>query len=238
MKIQILLISVKIFFLTLSFHISSAQSPFKAGVTVGILMSQIDGDHQSGYDRKGLAYGLRGGIAINRKLDIMTEMLYIPKGCLPARNASFDAKKADINLKYAEVPLIFNIHFKNNERGFYQWTVHAGFSYSRLVKSTTLITKKNLVDTVATNNLSSENYKKHDIAAVFGLNFNILENLGIGFRQNISLNKLYENKDKTRLPNTALQREKYTSFRNYYISFRVQYDFLAPRYKKKKIKRK
>lgn len=201
-------------------------------------MSQIDGDHQSGYDRRGLTYGLRGGIAINRKFDIMTEMLYITKGCLPDYNSSFDKKKADINLKYAEVPLILNIHFKQTENDFYRWTIQGGFSYARLLKSTTIITKKNSIDTVATSNLSQENYKKHDLALLFGLNFNVLENLAVGFRQNISLITLYDNPDKTRLTNAALQREKYVSFRNYYVTFRIQYDFLAPRYKKKKSKKK
>jgi Outer membrane protein beta-barrel domain len=225
------------FILTMSYT-GSAQSPFKAGLTVGYMMSQIDGDHQSGYDRRGLTYGLRGGIAINRKFDIMTEMLYITKGALPDYNSSFDKKKADINLKYAEVPLILNVHFKQNEKGFYRWTIQGGVSYARLLKSTTLITKKNSRDTVATNNLSQENYKKHDFAFLFGLNFNALENLAIGFRQNISLTSLYVNPDKTRLANAALQREKYISFRNYYVTFRIQYDFLAPQYKKRKTKKK
>lgn len=238
MKIPFYYISFFIFSLSLSSDTGWAQSPFKAGLTVGFLMSQIDGDHQSGYDKTGLAYGLRGGIAINRQFDIMTEMLYIPKGSLPSNKSLFDKKKANIDLKYAEVPLIFNVHFKRNERDLYKWTIQGGFSYARLLKSTTLITTKNSIDSVATNNLSQENYKKHDVAFIFGLNYNVVENLAIGFRQNISLTTLYENTDKTRLTNATLQREKYISFRNYYITFRIQYDFLAPRYKKRKDKKK
>ena len=214
-----------------------AQSPFKAGVSIGLNLAQIDGDHQFGYDKRGLGYGIRGGVAVRKNFDIMTELLYVQKGASPKSTQAFDSRKAEIELKYAEVPLLFSYHFKKNDLGFYKWTIQAGASYGRLLKSTSVVTKKSMLDSMATLSLSQENYKKKDISFIIGLTYNIRSNLGINVRHSVSLTTLYDNPDFNIPTTTAKRAEMYISFRNYFLSFQIYYDFIAPKIKKPKKKK-
>lgn len=225
-------------FLSLNANLLSAQSPFKAGVSVGVNLAQIDGDHQFGYDKSGFGFGLRGGVVVRKNFDIMTELQYIKKGTSPKSTQPFDSRRAEIELVYAEVPLMFNYHFQKNDLGFYKWTLQAGASYGRLLKSTSVVTKKSMLDSMATVSLSQENYNKHDISFIIGAAFNIRSNLGISIRHTVSLTKLYENPDFDKPTiHTTKRAERYMSFRNYFVSFQIFYDFLAPKIKKPKKKK-
>ena len=67
--------------LTLIFFFCSSilfgqTSPFKAGIAAGLNFSQVDGDYQHGYHKKGLTLGIRGGIVLKKKYSIITELLY------------------------------------------------------------------------------------------------------------------------------------------------------------------
>ena len=123
-----------------------AQSPFKAGVSIGVNLAQIDGDHQFGYDKRGFGYGIRGGVAIRKNFDIMTELLYVQKGASPKSSQPFDSRRAEIELKYAEVPLLFSYHFKKNDLGFYKWTIQTGASYGRLLKINNIVCLRTIID--------------------------------------------------------------------------------------------
>ena len=221
----------------ISFPTLFAQSPFKAGVTVGLNLTQIDGDHQSGYDHKGASFGLRGGFAVNPQLDIMSELLYLEKGAEPGDASSkYEQKAAVIRLKYAEVPLTLNYHLKKNEDGFYQWTFHTGISYGRLLKSTATVTQRFRLDTAVTKSLSQEFFKKEDISFIIGLSYNIRSNFGLRFRNSFALNKMFVNLNPERSSNGVIKRDAYLTFRNYFISIQGFYDFIAPKYKQNKKK--
>jgi Outer membrane protein beta-barrel domain len=225
------------FILLTGFYTALAQnSPFKAGVAIGINFSQIDGDHQSGYDHKGYSFGLRGGFALNKRVDIMSELLYIEKGAQPADNINTDQRRIVIDLKYAEVPLLFTYHLKKNDRGFYNWSFHTGISYGRLLKSTAIVKQKYLVDTNITKTLLQENFAKQDWAYIIGLSYNIGSNFGIRFRSSYAINKLFINPNPEKSANGLVKREAYVFFRNYYVSFQGYYDFIAPKVKKPKKK--
>ena len=223
--------------MSLNATLLTAQSPFKAGVSVGLNLAQIDGDHQFGYDKRGFGFGLRGGVVVRKNFDIMTELLYVQKGASPKSSQPFDSRRAEIELKYAEVPLLLNYHFKKNDLGFYKWTIQIGASYGRLLKSTSVVTKKSMLDSMATVSLSQENYKKQDISFIVGAAYNIRSNLGISIRHTVSITKMYENPDFNVPTTTAKRAERYMEFRNYYLSFQIYYDFLAPKIKKPKKKK-
>jgi hypothetical protein len=219
-----------------SFSLLAQSSPFKAGVAVGLNLAQIDGDHQSGYDHKGYSFGLRGGFALSKRVDIMTELLYIEKGAEPASESGSEQRRLVINLKYAEVPLLFTHHLKKNDSGFYNWSFHTGISYGRLLKSNATVRQKSIVDTNITKSLSQEYFAKQDWAFLIGLSYNIGPNFGIRFRQSYTINKLFINENPERSLNGIVKREAYISFRNYFISFQAYYDFIAPKVKKPKKK--
>ena len=224
-------------FLFLSTQSLYAQSsPFKAGVSIGLNIAQIDGDHQSGYDHKGYSFGLRGGFAVSKRLDIISELLYVEKGAEPASEISSDQRRLVINLKYAEVPLLLTYHFKKNDRGFYNWSFHTGISYGRLLKSNASVTQRSRVDTNITKSLSQEFFTNQDWSFVSGISYNIGSNFGIRFRHCFALNKLFINQNPERTTNGTLKRDAYVFFRNYYISFQGYYDFISPKVKKPKKK--
>ena len=233
-------IQTPLYALLLIFSIDSlfGQSNFfKAGVSVGINLAQIDGDHQSGYDHKGFSFGLRGGFAVNKRLDIISELLYLEKGAKPDDNiTNFDQRRVVVHLKYAEVPLLMTYHLKKNDRGFYTWSFHTGFSYGRLLKSTAIVTHRFRVDTNVSKSLSQEYFSKQDWSFISGLSYNIGANFGIRFRQSLTINKLYINPNPERSNNGIVKREAYVAFRNYFISFQAYYDFISPKIKKSKKK--
>lgn len=214
-----------------------AQSPFKAGISLGVNFAQIDGDFQYGYDKVGLGYGLRGGIAVRKNFDIMTELLYVEKGTNPQSSQNYDSRKANIVLKYAEIPLLFSYHYKKSESGFYRITLQTGASYGRLLRSTTLITKRSIIDSVTTASLQQENYRKYDISFIVGFTYNIRHNLGINLRHSVALTTMYNNPNYDVLINTSRKIERYLTFRNYFLSLQVFYDFVAPKIKKPRKKR-
>ena len=232
---QVLIIGHLIALLFSTTLLVAQNSIFKAGATVGINYSQIDGDHQSGYDRKGFSFGLRGGFVVNKRLDIMSELLYLEKGARPDKsNTTYDTKVATIGLQYAEVPLLIVHHLKKNDQDFYQWSINAGLSYGRLLKSTATVTQRFKLDTVITKSLSQEFFKKQDLAFIFGIDYNIRPHFGIRFRSSFSLNNMFENLNPERATNGAIKRDAYLAFRNYFISFQGFYDFIAPKFKKPK----
>jgi hypothetical protein len=213
------------------------NSPFKAGITVGLNLSQIDGDHQSGYDHRGYSFGLRGGFALSKRIDVMTELMYLEKGAEPSStNLGSDQRRLVINLKYAEVPILFTHHLKKNEKGFYNWSFHTGISYGRLLKSTATVRVRSVVDSNITKSLSQEFFSKSDWSVVNGFTYNIGQNYGVRFRHSLSLSQLFINPNPERNTNGSLKREAYVFFRNYFISFQAYYDFIAPKAKKPKKK--
>jgi Outer membrane protein beta-barrel domain len=228
-------LSVVLIFI-LVFNVLKSQSLFKVGIKAGINFAQIDGDYQSGYDRLGYGFGLKGGIIIKKNFEIMTELLYNQKGTESKKNLTSDIKKADIKLSYAEVPLLFVYHLKKDENGIYKWSIYGGASYGRLLKSSIDIRKNTLMDTISTLKLAPDNLNKTDISLVLGLNYNVFSNFGINLSHSTALNFLY--KDLTpQNPRVPVKRDNYNSFRNYFVSIKIFYDFIAPKPVKPKIRK-
>ena len=118
------------------------SSPFKAGATIGLNFTQIDGDEQFGYNRKGLNFGLRGAVILRKDMDISTELLYSERGALPGNNEKTATKRTiNIGLKYADVPFLFNYYYSKADDGHYRWNLYIGVSYGRLLRSQTSISK-------------------------------------------------------------------------------------------------
>jgi hypothetical protein len=224
--------------LSLSLFSLKAQSPFKAGAIVGINFAQIDGDHQSGYDKFGTTFGLRGGFRIKKNLDIMTELLYLEKGTVPSEKGitNFDGRRATITYKYAEVPLLLSHYIRKNEMGFYQWNIYTGVSYGQLLRSSSTVEVKNALNVDISKSIGQENLNKKDFAFILGLNYMIIPNLGLGVRNSVSLNNVYINPSPEKSSNGRVLRDSYLKFRNYFVSIQLQYDFIAPKDKIKKPK--
>lgn len=210
----------------------SGQSPFKASILAGVNLSQVDGDYQTGFDRKGINFGLRGGFSVNKRIDIMSELIYNEKGTIPNK---LRPNSITIDLTYAEIPVTVNFHSKPNALGFYNWTVHAGLSYGRLIKSQTGYNSRN--DTVVTQTFLQEAYKHNEWALVWGLSYNIRPHIGVRFQHSFSLSKFFVNPIPKPAYDPRFNDDSFRAFRNYFIAFQIYYDFFAPKMKVVKKKR-
>lgn len=219
--------------LILNTSLLKGQSPFKVGVLAGINKAQIDGDYQTGYDKLGYGFGLKGGVVFNRRWEITTQLLYNQKGTEPKNNTTANKKKANIALSYAEIPLLGIYNFKLSEQGFYRFSLMAGCSYGRLIKSSIAISKFAAVDTISNTQLALDNLNKSEVSILVGLNYYIKSNWGINISHSTSVNFLYE--DKTPIdPKLPRKPDHYKAFRNYFVSAKLFYDFISPKAKRPK----
>ncbi len=210
------------------------ESPFKAGATVGINLSQVDGDNQFGYQKKGLTLGLRGGIVVQKKWSFLAELLYNFKGGEPSKIEKNTLKRHTlIDLHYAEVPLLAKFSFLKSEEGFYKWEVFGGISYSRLLQSKVNVLKNNnSIDTLELNLVNSVKFKTAEINAIFGISRYFSPKFGISLKHTVALSPFYDNPTAKTNPSSK-EQSSYASFRNYFASATLFYDFVAPKVSQK-----
>ena len=106
---------------------------FSAGVGAGIIVSQMDGDGFTGYDKLGKRIGLRGLANISEKIDLVVEMNWEEKGSkfeTIVDNKKSDLKNRTIDLAYAEIPVLCRFFLKRRGGLFGE----VGVSISYLVK--------------------------------------------------------------------------------------------------------
>lgn len=87
--------------------LSYAQEPFCGGVSLGALVSQVDGDGYSGYDKSAIHGGIWVSREIGKNLNLMLEMTYKPKGSKSKIDATIENNDYyKMALHYVEVPLV------------------------------------------------------------------------------------------------------------------------------------
>jgi hypothetical protein len=212
------------------------KSPFKAGAWVGMNLSQVDGDLQFGYDRKGIAGGLRGGIALHRNWEVATELLFSQRGAAPEeRNGP---KGMYIDMTYAEVPFMLRYHYYPDAKLSTRWDLYAGFSYSRLLRSRTRAFEKFVVeDTEIVQPLLAKGYSRDDFSFLCGASVYLYKTLGLTFRYNYSLNRFYSTQINEDYYLTDYERRPIEYLRNYWITFGIFYEFNTPYLQQPKKKR-
>jgi Outer membrane protein beta-barrel domain len=208
----------------------TAQARFKATVFAGLNMSQIDGDKQDGYRKAGLSLGLNGSVFINPAFDISTELMYNERGAKPTGGINADQVNeyfSTIGLKYSEIALLANFYLKpNSAKTYYTRSVHMGFSYGRLLRSSTSIYRGNRPAPVIENDVVS-GYNPHDVSFIIGWSQLFTQRLGITIRHTTSLTTLY--RFEPMVDANGVQKEKaFKYLRPYYFSFHVFYNLVSP----------
>jgi hypothetical protein len=222
--------------------LSAQRSPFKAGISVGLNRSQVDGDKQSGYNKSGLNLALRAGIIVSKTFEVRTELLYNFKGSQPKGNELTAERMMKLSLYYAEVPLLAKFYFKKRPEGFYMYDIYTGFSYGRLLRSKMDLHRRDgRVDTFQLNKINSFGFKSNDISFIIGASIYVSPQLGISFRHSTALNNFYRNPNpESILPTSPLSSRfpirDYQYFKNYFLSFNIFYDFIGPKTKMNKQK--
>lgn len=204
----------------------NAQNRFKATILGGLNMSQIDGDKQQGYRKPGLSLGLNGSIFIRPDFDISTELLYNQKGAKPKATGEFNANTSysTFTYHYSEVALLGNYYFNpNNARSYYKNSIHIGFSYGRILKSSIKITRNNVPFTALETDVS-KNYDPKDVSFIVGWSQLITSRLGVTIRHTSSINFLYKNSNYDFVYNG----NGFEHLRPYFLSFQVFYNLISP----------
>lgn len=225
---------ILLFFAHSALSAQKYSSLFKAGATVGVNFSQIDANEQFGYNNKGLNFGLRGAVILRKDIDISTELLYSQRGTKPDNDEISKQKRTiDVSLGYAEVPILFNYFYDKSEIGHYRWNIYAGVSYGRLLKSETKILKSiTLTDTLQQNLVNAIGYNTSDLSLIIGIKRYFTNRVGVSLRHTFSMNYLYKNPEPIVQTRGQQPSKDYSTFRSFFISFNVFYDFITPKIKK------
>ncbi|MCB0582177.1 MAG: PorT family protein [Phaeodactylibacter sp.] len=203
------------FFLLLLISPVGAQR-FGAGAILGLNASQIDGDNQFGYRQFGPAVGLRGIAHLSDRVDLQVELLYSRRGSA-ARNQDSEnpANPVDINLQYAETPILLGFKAIENWDGEYVLHFCSGFSYSRLLRSKVVAKRPNPAgpDDFSIPEIEKD-FRRNELGWVVGTAYLPIPQLSIGLRHVLALTPLY----KGDVPGGK-------TLRSYYFQMQVAYQF-------------
>lgn len=105
---------------------------FYGGLLLGANFSQVDGDYYAGFRKTGINAGAIVYAKLGSKVAASMEILFSQKGARGHRarvstGAKYTIQKYNINLNYAEVPIMIN-YFDKRKSHF-----GAGLSYSQLI---------------------------------------------------------------------------------------------------------
>ncbi len=210
---------------------TTAQNRFSGGLFAGVNFSQIDGDYQQGYLKKMFGGGVRASMILGRNFDIGTELMYNGRGAEPSASDFTDKNPAfSMTMHYAEAALMANFHFDQNEAGFNQKTIQIGLSYGRLLQSTNLVTKQQVVDSLQTKLFLQENLKNADVNFIVGFAYRFTPKIGIQVRHSYSLTPFFERV----LPIQRSPQREYFIGRSYFFSVHLFYDLWTPELRRPK----
>ena len=161
------------------------------GFSSGIILSQLDGDGFTGYDKFGVRLGIRSHAYLSRRVDFIIELNYEEKG------SRFEAKDSEnpglknqhVDLGYAEVPVIFRLYLKNRRTFFGEAGVALSYLIKNSFKDGNSGTSINRYDEV------SDNFRRSELNAVLGAGYAVTPRFGFMFRTTLGLIHLYYNAD-------------------------------------------
>lgn len=203
---KIFITTITFFTLLLFSQNSNAQQRFRAGLTAGVNLSQIQGDKTGGYNKMGLVGGLRVLTLLTEKSDLSVELLFSQRG---SRNDKSEPFIIQIDLNYVEVPFTYNYKDWYDEEGdYYKVQATGGFAFSRLLDATHEDSTGKPVDMTG-------DFNTNDVGIVLGAEFFFSKHWSISGRWTSSFNKL----------SNAENSPTSTELRGYFLSFRTNYIF-------------
>lgn len=162
----------------------SDQRTFYGGLVAGATFSQVDGDNFAGYTKIGATFGGKVYAQLKDKLAGSIEILYTQKGSKAnktqvSNNRVFRINQYDINLNYAEVPIMLN-YFDRRKSHF-----GAGISYSQLISyKESVNTTPAFPDSI---DLDDYPFRKYDLNFVLSGSLHLYQGLFLTYRFQYSL---------------------------------------------------
>ena len=155
---------------------------FYSGLIGGLNLCQVDGDNFAGYHKAAVNFGGIGYMKLGKRISLSWEILYSQKGSKSdlVRFSGIDTvliTKYDIDLKYAEVPVMINIFDKQKSHLCF------GVSYSRLIAATETLQ----TDPKYPVDLSKYPFKKGDWNILAGAQMHLIKGLFLNLRFQYSI---------------------------------------------------
>ena len=196
------------------------------GFNSGLILSQLDGDGFTGYDKMGLRLGIRSQATISQRVNLIIELNWEQKGSRFEEVIPSDGKGIKnqiVHLNYAEVPVVFRFYHKRKQTIF----VEAGAAISYLTGSR--FPPQDIGDHPNRYESVSADFERSEVNAVLGGGYALTPRFGLIFRTTIGITHLYYNLDALKelaaIPVT--QRNKPEAplvlLRNYLISAGAYY---------------
>ncbi|MCX6267686.1 MAG: porin family protein [Bacteroidetes bacterium] len=185
---------------------------FLGAVSLGMNLTQVDGDEFFGFYKVGLNVGPMINVPLgkNRNWSVSMELLYSQKGS--KHNGSSDSTSYKLVQDYAEVPVL--VHFTDKKL----ISGGVGFSYGQLVNYKE--TKNNVYDSIYFYQTGLSN---HEISVIADLQIRLFSKLWANLRYQYSLfsNRTVLVKDPFAYPRTEVTRYQY----NNVVSIRLTWVF-------------
>lgn len=159
----------------------------------GLNLSQIDGDHTSGFDYLGLQGGLVGVARLGGRVELLAEFLYNQKGSRFKQEVTRINQLGSfrIQLDYIEVPVLFNYVLAYAHNDLRSWEFFCGASFGALVRKNISETQdpgKPLLFIPITSDISTTSFN-----GKLGLQTYFNENFGLFASFTFSLKRIYDN---------------------------------------------
>lgn len=194
-------------------HTVDAQR-FRGGLTLGLNVSQVDGDEIYGFRKYGFHGGAIGTIPLKKNFLFTLETLYSQKGANQPRSTLY-YRQYRVDLNYVEIPFYLQYNDKD------VFTIGAGFSYGRLVE-----VKEWEKGVRTSTSLMGENahFDRGDYLALIDVKFRIIARLSMNVRYQYSLNRIRVAEFSDDFQQRQWTRKQF----NNNITFRVAYMFNEP----------
>jgi hypothetical protein len=201
-----------------------SDNRFRFGALLGPLLSQVDGDGYSGYDKLGFYSGIKGEAVITRNFFLEIDLMYNRLGSkFPGLTGSSKQNNSRVlGFDYAEVPFVLNLSIPKND---FFLNLEGGVSIMQLI-STSITEDASSAKIVNLTELSKE-FNKRSYAAIVGVEIQF-DRLSFGTRASISMSNTYYNEEWF----AANRRNEDTSrllplLRNYYVALYTSYTFIG-----------
>ncbi len=149
---------------------------FNAGILAGVNASQVSGDNYSGFNKAGILAGIYTNLDVGEKVNFQLEINYSQKGSRKNPNtAEGDHEFFLLRLNYIDVPLMVK-YFHNN------FSFEGGVYYGRLFHEH--MEDEEGVTTIPEN---FNQFKRNDVGALIGINYNFTDNINMNWRFNNSI---------------------------------------------------
>ena len=197
------------------------QNLFKAGLTAGMTLSQLDGDDRKGYGKRGLIGGVEAWVTLKGDNKLGISLLYNQKGAKIDRGNSGTYDRRDLSVNYISIPIIFTTSFESlAPKTFFE----IGPIVNRVV-NTSSIEEFRQVEVPSFIPIQSD-FARTEIAALIGLGYRFTDKFGIKGRFEYGLTYLYQLEGYGTFKPTALtDKDDFIGFlRNYGLNFMLYYE--------------